>query len=268
MREVVALLTDERIKAQEGQFSEEEFVNRIKLYEDFVKEIQLMTACVAYWGNSDHYQLLSKSIARVCDNLSPESGLVIWLSLRWYPVFLLLYSAGISAVSANNYDALATILTTKVQSPRNTYEMIEVAIPIGDAAAKLHDSFKRLPGHEKHYVPRSEYLFKLLQPGLDDLLFLGREYELIFDRFEVFLALVYAELEYNLENRIWAPLGRFGWKYKSRRGSGDVYSEIVKEAHKFGPEWPPLKAGVFSGSFDRFIEVSTKFEELMKGLNW
>jgi len=268
LREVAALLTDEQFKAQGGQFSEEEFVNRIKLYEDIVKEIQLMTACVAHWGNSDHNQLLGKSIARVCDNFSPEGGLVIWLNLRWYPVFLLLYSAGISAVSANNYDALATILTTKVQSPRNTYETIEVARPIGDAAAELHDIFKRVPGHEKQYVPRSEYLFKLLQPRLDDLLFLGREYELMFDRFEVFLALVYAELEYNPDNRVWGPLGRFGWKYKSRGKTGNVYSEIVKEANKFKSEWAPLKAGLFSGSIDRFIEVSTKFEELMKGLNW
>jgi len=63
-------------------------------------------------------------------------------------------------------------------------------------------------------------------------------------------------------------LGRFGWKYKSRGKTGNVYSEIVKEANKFKSEWAPLKAGLFSGSIDRFIEVSTKFEELMKGLNW
>ena len=268
LREVVALLADDQFKAQGRSFSEEEFLKRIKLYEDIVKELQLMTACVAYWGNNDHYQLLSKTIARVCDNFSPESGLVVWLNLRWYPVFLLLYSAGISAVSANNYDALAKILTTRVQSPRNSQETIEVTLPVGDAAADLHDVFKRLPGHDRHYVPRSEYLFKLLQPGLDDLLFLGRDYEQMFDRFEVFLALVHAELEYNPDNRVWGPLGRFGWKYKSRGRSGNVYSEIVKEANTFKAEWPPLKAGLFSGSIDRFLEVSSKFEELMKGLNW
>ena len=268
LREVVALLADDQFKAQGGTFSEEEFIKRIKLYEDIVKEIQAMTACVAYWGDKDHYQLLGKTIARVCDNFSPESGLVVWLNLRWYPVFLLLYSGGISALFANNYDALATILTTKVQSPRSTYETTEVTLPIGDAAADLDDAFKRLPGHERQYVPRSEYLFKLLQPGLDDLLFLGRDYEQMFDRFEVFLALVYAELEYNPDNRVWGPLGRFGWKYTSRGRAGNVYSEIVKEANTFKSEWPPLKAGLFSGSIDRFLEVSTKFEELMKGLKW
>ena len=231
LREVVSLLADEQFKAKGGQFSDEEFLNRIKLYEDIAKEIRSMIACVAYWGNNQHYKILEKTIARVCDNFSPEEGLVVWLSLKWYPVFLLLYSAGISAVSADNYGALATILTTKVQSPRNTYETIEVTLPVGDAAAGLNDAFKRMPGHEKHYVPRSEYLYKLLQPDLDDLLFLGRDYELMFDRFEVFLALVHADLEYYSDNHIWGPLGRFGWKYSSRGRTGNVYNEIIKEAN-------------------------------------
>jgi len=268
LREVIALLADEQFEAQGGSFSEEEFVIRIKLYEDIVKEIQLMTACVAYWGDNNHFQLLGKAIARICDNFSPEGGLVVWLNLRWYPVFLLLYSSGISAVSTNNYEALAAILTAKVQSPRNTYETIDVTIPIGNAAADLHDVFKRLPGHEKQYVPRSEYLFKLLQPGLDDLLFLGRDYEPMFDRFEVFLALIYADLEYKPDNSVWGPLGRFGWKYQSGRRSS-AFSEIVKEANSLKSEWAPLKAGLFSGSIDRFLEISTKFEdELLKKLSW
>jgi hypothetical protein len=267
LREVVALLADDQFKAQGGTFSDEEFIKRIKLYEDIVKEIQAMTTCVAYWGNNDHYQLLSKTIARICDNFNPESGLTVWLNLKWYPVFLLLYSAGIAAVSAKNYNALATILTTKVRSSRSTYETTAVTLPIGEAAADLYDVFKRLPGHQRQYMPRSEYLFKLLQPGLDDLLFLGRDYEQMFDRFEVFLALVYADLEYKPSGGIWAPVGRFGWKYKSRGRAENIYGEIVKEANMFKSEWPPLKAGLFDGSIDRFLDVSTEFEKTLMGFN-
>ena len=269
IREAASLLTHEQFKMQGISFSDEELLNRIKLYEEVVKELQAMSTCLAYWGSEDHYQQLSRVISRLCDNFTPESGLVVWLNLRWYPIFLLMYSAGISAISANNYEALATILTTRVQSPRNSHETVPVTIPIGDAAADLHDVFKRLPGHERHYVPRSEYLFKLLQPSLDDLLFLGHEYELMFDRFEVSLALVYADFEYNSSNRIWGPLGRFGWKYRSRTGSGNVFREIIHEAHTYKSEWAPLKAGLFNGSIDRFLEISTKYEdEILKNLHW
>jgi hypothetical protein len=97
LREVVALLADDQFKVPDDGFSDDEFLKRIKLYEDIVKEMQAMASCVAYWGNNTDYQLLSKTLARVSDNFTPESGLVTWLALRWYPVFLLLYSAGISA---------------------------------------------------------------------------------------------------------------------------------------------------------------------------
>ena len=68
---------------------------------------------------------------------------------------------------------------------------------MGDASLELErtKAFSQLPGHKRHYVPCSEYLFKLLQPMLDDILFLGRDYEQYFDRFEVLLALVHADLE-------------------------------------------------------------------------
>ena len=269
IREVASLLASDHFKIQGISFSDEEFLNRIKLYEDVVKELQAMTTCVAYWGNKDNYQQLSRTISRLCDNFAPESGLVVWLNLRWYPISLLMYSAGISAISASNYEALATILMTKVQSPRNSYETVPVTIPIGDMSAELHDVFKRLRGHERNYVPRSEYLFKLLQPSLDDLLFLGREYELMFDRFEVFLALAYADFEYISDNIIWGPLGRFGWKYRRRTGSGNVFSEIIHEANIYKSEWAPIKAGLFDGSIDRFLEISKKYEdEILKKLHW
>ena len=207
-------------------------------------------------------------MARISDNLEPKSGLVVYLKLRWYPLFLLLYSAGIASIANDDYNALSNILTAKVRSPDSTYEIIPISIPIGDAAAESHDAFKRLPGHEKQYVPRSEYLFKLLQPGLDDLLFLGSDYERCFDRFEVFLALVYADLVYQPEVRIWAPVGRFGWKYQSRGISGNTYADILKEAEDLKDRWMPLRAGFFSGSYDRFLEVATKYQELLNNLNW
>ena len=49
------------------------------------------------------------------------------------------------------------------------------------------DSFKQIPDHERNYAPMSEYLFKLLQPLLDDILFIGKSYERVFDEFEVIL---------------------------------------------------------------------------------
>ena len=268
LREVISLLSDEQFSIAGKRFSDESFAGRLKRYEEVMKEIQSIMTCIAFWGGKNHHQLLNKILARISDNLEPKSGLVIYLKLRWYPLFLLLYSAGIASIANDDYSTLSNILTAKVRSPDSTYGIVPISIPIGDAAAELHDAFKRLPGHEKQYVPRSEYLFKLLQPSLDDLLFLGNDYERFFDRFEVFLALVYADLDYRQGCRIWGPLGRFGWKYRSRERSGNAYADIIKEAEDFKDHWPPLEAGLFSGSYDRFFDIATKFQEIFKNLSW
>ena len=59
---------------------------------------------------------------------------------------------------------------------------------------EINDTFKRVPSHERNYTPRSEYLYKFLQPQLDDLLFFGKDYERYFDEFEIMLALLHVDL--------------------------------------------------------------------------
>jgi hypothetical protein len=58
-------------------------------------------------------------------------------------------------------------------------------LPASLATVEVNDLFKRLPGHEREYLPQNEYLFKPLQSTLEDILFLGRSYEPLFDRFEI-----------------------------------------------------------------------------------
>ncbi len=268
LREVISQLGDEQFSTEGAIFNAEEFAGILKRYEEVMMGIQSIITCVAFWGGTDHYQLLNKILARISDNIEPKSGLVIYLKMRWYPLFLLIYSAGIAAIANSDYDALAAILTVNVKSPDSTYNMVPISISIGDAAAELHDAFKRLPGHEKQYVPRSEYLYKLLQPSLDDLLFMGSDYERCFDRFEVLLALVYVDLDYNPEFGVYGPIGRFGWKYKSRGRSGNVYADILKEAEDVKHHWMPLQAGLFSGSYDRFVEIASKYQEKLNNLRW
>ena len=45
------------------------------------------------------------------------------------------------------------------------------------------------------------------------------------------------------------------------------YSDILREAKSQRFNWPPLKSGLFGGSYERFEEVSTKYGEVMAQLN-
>ena len=273
IREVLNFTSDDNFIVPGTPFSVDELKNRLNHYEVSVFDLLTIVTCVSYWGGIKHYPILKKAVSRVTDRIDPQGGLVIWNSLRWYPVILLLYCAGIAALSSEKYDNLFILFSANVGESRTRGDSSELILAIGDAIAELErtDAFKKLPGHERNYVARSEYIFKLLQPWLDDILFLGREYEEMFDRFEIFLALVYADYYYDTSkqfSRIWGPIGRFGWKYHSRRGKENIFKIIADEAQRSGKNWPPLNAGFFQGSIDRFIEISEKYEEILQKLNW
>ncbi len=269
LREVISLLSDEKFLLHGGS-SSEGFSKKLKLYEHVVKDVQSIISCTVFWGDNEHYQMINKIFARISDTIKPQGGLVVDIYIRWYPLFLLLYSAGIASIAADKYFALSSILTAKARSPNNIYGTVPISIPIGKAAAELHNAFKTLPGHEKYYVPRSEYLYKLLQPDLDDLLFLGNDYERHFDRLEIFLALVYVDFKYKPEDSVWGPPGRFAYKYRGRDSrEGNAFLEILEEAERQKDNWPPLKANLFSGSYERFIKIAKIFqEEILNNLQW
>jgi len=250
---------------QTPSVSKEDFLDRIQRYEDLTKDLKNISILLACWGDSDQLSILEKIFTRIAEADKGPSGTTLWLRLGWYPVILLMYVAGIAALSKHKYEALKIILEAQVHSGfEYDSKVIPVIVPVVDNMTKLHDNFKWLPGHETHYVPRSEHLFKSLQSSLEDILFLGKSYEPLFDRFEVFLALVYADVK-NLD---WGPPGRFAWKYKRRTQGGNPFIELVEEAKKYGDGWVPLKAGFFQGSYERFQEIVDSYKKQLDKISW
>jgi hypothetical protein len=269
LREVLLLTSEDNFPVQATDWSVEEFKNRLNKYQQIIDDLLRISCCIAYWGTREHSPILKRSLSRLTDRLESKSGLIVWQALRWYPVLLLLYSTGISALASDKYDNLSTILLTKVGSSRYDMAATELALAIGQPILELNraEAFKHLPGHETHYVPRSEYLFKLLQPILDDLLFLGSDYEHYFDRFEVLLALVHTDLmQTGPDTRIWGPIGRFAWKYRSE-GTNPL-RQIIYEGERHKDSWEPIVAGLFGGNYSHFQDIATAYEKVIAGLNW
>jgi hypothetical protein len=239
-------------------------------YELAVARLQTFVILLSKWATGHQQHLLSRLIVRFAESASAfRGGKTVWLGLRWYPMMILMYSGGISALSANNYASLATLLMTKITRQPTRDKSEEAIVATVDAILDVERTniFKRLPGHERYFAPRNEYLFTELQPELDDLLSLGASYDDLFDRFEVLWALVYAELMRVETNRVWGPPGRFGWK--GLRGQPDPYRVLIEEANRQGASWPPLTVGLFGGSLERFNDIATAYHErLLRSLPW
>ncbi len=250
------------------QYSDNELLSRIEKYQSSVNDLATLSACLAYWGASSNLQIMQKIIVRSTDKFEVNSGLVVWLNLRWYPMIYMLYTVGISAIASRRYDSLATLFYSNL-TLQNTYSKQNCfAISVSTATLELlrSDIFKKLPGHEKHYAPMSEHFYKILQPALDDLLYLGNSYQEYFNEFEVFWGLVVADINTQAGHGNWGPIGRFG--YLSRHGDNSPLRKLISDAKNAGANWEPLQTGFFGGDIERFIKVSETFDRTVSGMNW
>jgi hypothetical protein len=260
-------IREDEFPLQTANVTRDDVAQRLRKYESSLSRLMAVTILLGRWGGAEHQALIEKIVARLADATEPRAGKTAWLGLRWYPILLLLYSGGIAALSADNLSSLSTLFKVRLHGSTTGQPSQPVVVCVVDKILELErmELFKVLPGFEQFYVPRSEYLFKSLQPALEDLLFLGNGYEDLFDRFEVLYALSYLDLREN-KSHVWAPIGRFWWKERHGHGS---YSGVIDEAKGQGKRWKPLSAGLFAGSPERFEELATAFrEQVLNKLQW
>lgn len=261
-------LTSQEQFGASGSYSDDELRSRITSYEECARDISVLLACLAYWASGQQLHILNKAISRATDHIDSLNGIKIWLELRWYPLILQMYSAGVAAVAGHRYDSLAELFLTQIEVPGATKPHMTFAEGASRAVLEFAraDVFKRIPGHERFHVPMSEYLFKILQPGLDDALFLGKTYESAFDEFEILFALVCADSRKQDQRDAWGPIGRFGWKHS--RSDSSPMKRVIAQGKSEGKSWSPLRAGLFGGNAERFEAVADEYGSVIARLNW
>lgn len=245
------------------EFSNRELLDRISRYEKSVSALCGLLALIAYWGREHHRVILQKVIGRSTDRLNQESGLHVWLGLRWYPIILQLYSFGVAAVDGGKYGCLNELLYTKIARSdfHNRELFFAEVVTRGLSEIQRHETFKRLPGYDRHYFPLNEYLLKTVQPMLDEVLFVGQGYERSFDEFEVLFSLIVADMNKQQQQSVWGPIGRFGWKQQNYTQA--PFKRIICEAKTLQQRWPPLAAGLFGGDYQRFVGLVEDFEKIV-----
>ena len=263
IKNFISVTSIENFPVQGVNFLKEDFLERMKLYEESVMDLQQISILLARWGDTEQILLLEKIFIHLSETEKGSSGLTGWIHFGWYPVQILMYSAGISALATKRFDTLKIILQTLVVVPSSDRKRYPIVVPTATNLSDIGDAWKWIPGNEKKLVPRSEHLFEILRSSLDDLLFLGGSYENIFDEFEIYFALAYSEAT----GRDWGPIGRFGWKH-DRGVTESPFIQLLETAKVEGANWGPLKAGFFNGSADKFIKIAEKFKERLGQLNW
>jgi hypothetical protein len=254
-----------------GLVTREEFAARLQRYEVAILDLENAVILLAHWAEPSQVRLLERVFSRLGEAERPAGGTVVWLRLAWYPITLLMYAAGISALAAGRFDTLRAALLAPIYPGifRSNEGNLPIIIPAVDELMDAADAFKQLPDMERKYVPRSEHIFKKIQPVVEDQLLLGRTYETLFDQFEIMLALVYGDLRHETpQQHFWGPPGRFAWKERGRGGGGAPFTKFTNDAKAKGQNWEALKEGFFRGSAQRFADDADAYAELLSQIQW
>jgi hypothetical protein len=268
LRSAAERLSQDKFPLSGGIPTNDEFASRIQRYEDAVADLVIPVILLAHHAEPEQVRLLEKLFEGIAEFEKGQAGSVLWIRLGWYPVLVLMYAAGISALAANRFDTLRAALLTPVYTPLPLLDqdMSPAVLPVILELTDIVEDFKRLPDMERKYVPRSEHLYKKLQPVLEDQLFLGRRYDALFDQFEILLALSFADLrDGDPAQGVWGPPGRFAWKERRHRG---VFTDFVNQAKAQGDDWEALKAGFFRRSSKRFAAVADAYKLLIQKIPW
>jgi hypothetical protein len=256
-RRVLQSLDSKDIKAA-ASWSDDEFRRRVGVYDEAFGGLCQLEAVVGRWGRSGAADLLAQPVKRTSDRLE-QGGLNGWLRLQWYPALLLFYSGGIGAVTAGRFDVLVALMHAPVRKAEGYHEKLVSALT--DGMGDGTQSFKLLPGLQQKRVPFSEHLYDVLRQLLEDVLYLGSDFDLSFDTFEILRAIQYA----HLSGRGWGPIGRFGWRIQEHR---NVWQKMVSDIEAVGDSWPPLQAGLCGRSRERLEEIMKQLHQAMSRAAW
>ena len=259
--------TSEEFFPVDAPWSNDEFAVRLKQYEEASSDLILIMSLIGYWGTSDHLLSVSIPVKQFAIQLGMDTRSNKWTAIRLYPLTLLLYAIGIGATAANNFPILYKFFESSFRKPSYPTRLDTLAFALEESFGSVRNLFKLLPEHERYRSPASEYLFSFFKNKLEDVIFLGDDYEDVFDRFEIIYSLQHAhEREKISAGHIWGPIGRFGWKY-SRGSDSNPFALLCEDAAQKKESWAPLCAGFFDGSYERFEKIVEQYAKVLQNFH-
>jgi len=213
----------------------------------------------AYWGEPKHAVSIASCLERLANlTLSSNQKIPPHFRYRQYPALLMLYGAGISAVSSGKYQTLLSILTRPLV--RGSLGRDEPFYAYMNPDTVIENGFG-FPQKGRIYFA-SNYLKSRLREPFFEHIAIDRNYAQSFDRFEYLWTLIgvhYAgsEILYS------SP---YGWATRTNIRSQDnnIMNVVDAELEATGKDWEPLRAGLFNGCLESLMNAKTLVDERAK----
>ena len=181
---------------------------------------------------------------------------------------LVMYGGGIASLSIGKYENLAVLLTKPKVNVINKSELLPAVVAHRWDTVFEEDVYGLLTDSQNDPYALNRHIFEALKGPFAEILPIEDEYRRSFNTFEYLLTLIHADLQAKLnvsDSYFWGPPGLFMSERERRNGSPTMRT-VKKQAEELRNEWPPLKAGLFDGSYERFEKVLAGVQDVL-GIN-
>ncbi len=225
---------------------------RFHSYRNAMQNLLTAMAVGCYWGNIEQHSIWTDMLSRIASATRLQNA-ALPTDLKIYPAMLLLYTGGLSAIKAQKFSTLKTILDTPVVQFDGTSQPVAMACCSDSGLHSL--AMKAFPSENPH-TPLSNLLHSDVRETLREIIPDDDVYDTVFDDFEVFLALSIGELGSELAARglptTRMPVGRFGW----RRGRNQyALQRLIESESRAGVRWLPYACGFFGANSQLFQKL-------------
>lgn len=256
------------------------FMEQARRYDAAV--LPLVAALVAgvTWGSTADEALWARAVDRVANTDRAYGGEEVLLNLRRLPALLCVYAVGLAAVDRDNFGALRAVSTdVEFRGITGRVPLLGALHPgrvlyddLGAQGLALEVETGKVPTDEDlealrtrrrgaKFTPASNVLHAWLREPLRPTIPNDDRYTEAFDRLEIILALVAADVETQTADYTDGPaFGGFTWRYKYDPVPPE--QRVKAEFDTAGPGWPPLVGGLLGGSADR---TAAAFDALIGG---
>ena len=234
---------------------------RVRSYEAACSILLSMAAVGGSWAEEDHYAIWRRALERltvmpaVFGRVNP-----IAVGLRRYPATLLLYTLGLAALCADNFQFLSRLFSIVIREHEGESRTVPQILPPFCLFGPINVSTNLglLEGMARHHTPLNDWMQVVLREYLRDIVYSSEQYDLLFDRLEILIALSFAYHEKRPPGFYWAPLGPYIYRNQNKI---QILEEIEKSILMLQSESPFVKSGIFGEIPEECITSLNQFKE-------
>jgi hypothetical protein len=240
-------------------------------HHEAVRDLMDAAILTAQWGNAQQIEMFGDVLCRLSIMPLKEGtiGRVGSERLHGIGAQLLFNAIGMACVKYEKFGALEKILSMTIPAPNfRSYSYREPLMQVLGEQYWDNSTLNQLFSPNQYY-PWTMWLMENVVPHFEPIVVAESDLKSLYYIWERLKSLIFGYKWGNKYERQYFTTGfflRYEIMQKFNIGSDEPYTAFYEAADRLQDQWPPIKQGMFGGSYVQYHEIVAKAEEFYKGV--